>query len=351
MPLFKLNIPPRKLVASYKKKTFTFKQPAGTSRGVLHQKESYFISISYLNYPGIIGIGECSPLWGLSIDPQEDYEGLIRDICADINNYPAWFHDRLTEYPSIQFGLEMALKDLEMGGKGILFPSSFTNCEAKIPINGLIWMGSLEFMSAQIEDKIKKEFKCIKLKIGSNEFEQELSLLGNIRKKFSKEDLELRLDANGAFNATEALSKLEALAQFDIHSIEQPIKAGQWEEMKSICEQSPIKIALDEELIGIVGWQKKQQLAQFIRPDYLILKPSLVGGFKSCEGWINIANALGIKYWFTSALESNIALNAIAQFTYLFNLDLPQGLGTGELFEENFGTHTRLEGSNFFFRA
>ena len=351
MPQFRLNLPEKKLVARFEKKTFTFKQPAGTSRGILLQKESYFIYVSFLDHPGKEGVGECSPLWGLSIDPKEDYEGLIKAICIDINNYKAWFYDRLTEYPSIRFGLEMALKDLEQGGQGVLFPSEFTAQKDSITINGLIWMGNIGFMSHQIDEKIKKGFRCIKLKIGSNDFEKELALLKEIRSQYHEKSLEIRLDANGAFSPENAKKKLDQLCEFSIHSIEQPIKAGQWDAMKVLCKTSPIPIALDEELIGIVGWKKMQTLVQHIQPKYLILKPSLIGGYKCAEGWINIANASGIDYWFTSALESNIGLNAIAQFAYLFNPQKTQGLGTGELYTSNYGAHTALNGPEFSFQT
>lgn len=351
MAIFNLHLPERKLKAYSKKHVLNFKQPAGTSRGVMVQKECYFIYVEYVNYPGTIGIGECSPLWGLSVDPQEDYEELIKDICLDINNYRAWMYDRLTEYPSIYFGLEMALKDLEQGGSKTLFPSLFTQGKKSIEINGLVWMGNAAFMEKQIQDKIQSGYDCIKLKIGGINFNEELKLLAGIRMKYSKDQLGIRLDANGSFSPEEAAEKLNQLSAFDIHSIEQPIKAGNWKAMKKLCANSPIPIALDEELIGIVGWKKKQILVQAIAPQYLILKPSLIGGFKSTEGWINIANAYGVKWWITSALESNIGLNAIAQFTYLTGNKMPQGLGTGSLFENNIGEVDFLSANQFFFKS
>jgi O-succinylbenzoate synthase len=350
MAIFNLNLPERKLKAYCKKHVLNFEQPAGTSRGVMREKESYLIYIEYVNYPGIIGIGECSPLWGLSIDPREDYESLLRDICEDINNYKAWIFNRLVDYPSIYFGLEMALKDLEQGGTQVLFPSNFTQGKESIEINGLVWMGKISFMEQQIEAKLKNGYDCIKLKIGSLNFEDEVNLLREIRKKYAKDQLSIRLDANGAFAIKDAIRKLEVLSEFDIHSIEQPIKAGHWKEMKLICANSPIPIALDEELIGIVGWEKKEKLVKTINPQYLILKPSLVGGFKSTEGWINIAKAYGIKWWVTSALESNVGLNAIAQFTYATGNKMPQGLGTGSLYSNNIGEVDFLESKQFHYR-
>lgn len=351
MPLFQLHLPDRKLKMWYKKHVLHFKQPAGTSRGVMTQKESYILHVQYVNYPELgIGRGECSPIWGLSIDPKEDYESLIRDICDDVNNYRAWMFDRLVEYPSIYFGLEMALKDLEQGGKQQLFPSHFTQQKESIEINGLVWMGEPAFMQQQIEAKLRDGYDCIKLKIGALNFEKELELLDGIRQQYSKEQLEIRVDANGAFEPEKALDQLHQLNKFDLHSIEQPIKAGQWQQMKKLCSSSPIPIALDEELIGIVGWEKKQLLLKTIQPQYLILKPSLVGGFKSTEGWINIASAFGIKWWMTSALESNIGLNAIAQFTYITGNKMPQGLGTGSLYENNIGEVDFLKSKQFHFQ-
>jgi len=350
MALFNLHLPERKLKAYCKKHVLNFKQPAGTSRGVMRKKESYIIYIEYVNYPGVIGIGECSPLWGLSIDPEDNYESLLRDICDDINNYKAWMFNRLVDYSSIYFGLEMALKDLEQGGTQVMFPSKFTQGKDSIEINGLVWMGEISFMEQQIEAKLKNGYDCIKLKIGSLNFDDEVNLLREIRKKYPKDQLSIRLDANGAFAIKDAMQKLEILSEFNIHSIEQPIKAGHWKEMKSICANSPIPIALDEELIGIVGWEKKQKLVQTINPQYLILKPSLIGGFKSTEGWINIAKTFGIKWWITSALESNVGLNAIAQFTYVTGNKMPQGLGTGSLYSNNIGEVDFLESKQFHYR-
>ncbi|MFT6717355.1 MAG: O-succinylbenzoate synthase, partial [Saprospiraceae bacterium] len=253
MPVFNLHLPNRKLKAYCKKHVLNFKQAAGTSRGVMHQKECFILHVEFVNYPGALGIGECSPLWGLSIDPREDYESLLRDICKDINNYKAWMFDRLMDYPSIYFGLEMALKDLEQGGTRKLFPSRFTEGQTSVEINGLVWMGDINFMEQQIEAKLNDGYDCIKIKIGSLDFEDEITLLRKVRAKYPKNKLNIRLDANGAFSIKEAMNKLERLSEFDIHSIEQPIKAGKWKAMKSICANSPIPIALDEELIGIVG--------------------------------------------------------------------------------------------------
>jgi o-succinylbenzoate synthase len=321
------------MTATYKKHILQFKQPSGTSRGILTQKETWFIVIANNNKRGI---GECGILRGLSIDDRSDFEDKLHWVCQNIHLGLDNLLDELEEFPAIQFGLEMAFLSLESKDEFVLFPSEFTNGEASIPINGLIWMGDKSFMKQQIKDKIKTGFSCIKLKIGAIDFKTELSLLKSIRDEFSTEDVELRVDANGAFSTNEALEKLKRLSEFNLHSIEQPIQQGQFEEMARICDQTPLPIALDEELIGVSSVTKKEELLQNINPQYIILKPSLVGGFKRSKVWIKIAGAKNIKWWITSALESNIGLNAIAQWTYTLNNKMPQGLGTGSLFTNNF---------------
>ena len=242
----------------------------------------------------------------------------------------------LVEFPSIQIGLEMAFKSLESKDGFNLFPSQFIQNEAPISINGLIWMGDKAFMKQQIKDKLEAGFSCIKLKIGAIDFSSEIELLKSIRQEFSVNDIELRVDANGAFSPQEALEKLKRLSQFDLHSIEQPIKQGQWNDMAKLCESTPLPIALDEELIGVFSEEKKKEMLSLINPQYIILKPTLVGGFRGSEQWIDLAEQQDVKWWVTSALESNIGLNAIAQWTYTLNSKLPQGLGTGSLFTNNF---------------
>lgn len=241
----------------------------------------------------------------------------------------------LKEFPSIQFGLEQALLSLESHSGFDLFPSDFTSGKKSIPINGLIWMGNEKFMRDQIEKKLKEGFTTLKMKIGAIDFDTELSLLKSIRNRYDASDLELRVDANGAFRYKEALRKLDLLSQLDIHSIEQPIKAGQAEAMHNLCRSTPLPIALDEELIGVINLEDKKRIINTIQPQYIILKPSLVGGFQGSKDWINLAEDSGIGWWITSALESNIGLNAIAQFTYTLENHLPQGLGTGGLFTNN----------------
>ena len=319
--------------ASYKKYILNFKQASGTSRGVLHTKETYFLKLTDNQK---VGIGECAVFRGLSIDDRPDYEEKLQWLCLNIHKNMDELLINLTEFPSIQFGLEQALLSLRSINRFELFPSKFTQSKESININGLIWMGSEAFMKQQINDKLKAGFSVIKMKIGAIDFETEIALLKNIRSEFSSEEIELRVDANGAFIQNEALEKLKVLSDFEIHSIEQPIKQGQLDEMAELCSKTPIPIALDEELIGVFNVTKKKELLQIINPQYIILKPSLVGGFKGSEEWINLAEKQQIGWWITSALESNVGLNAIAQWTYTLNSNMPQGLGTGSLFTNNF---------------
>ena len=321
------------IIASYQKYILNFKHASGTSRGILKTKETWFL---VLNFNGKLGIGECGLFRGLSIDDRPDYEDKLKWLCKNINLGFIDLLNELIEFPSIQFGLEMAFKSFESQKAFVLFPSKFTQSEDSIPINGLIWMGSKDFMKQQIEEKIFSGFSCIKLKIGAIDFQTELNLLKSIRREFTSKDIELRVDANGAFLPSQALEKLKILSDLDLHSIEQPIKQGQIESMAKLCEETPLPIALDEELIGVFSVTKKQELLQIIRPQYIILKPSLVGGFKGTEEWIEIAENKQIGWWITSALESNVGLNAIAQYTYVKQSNLPQGLGTGGLFTNNF---------------
>ncbi|MGC1203318.1 MAG: o-succinylbenzoate synthase [Flavobacteriaceae bacterium] len=319
--------------ASYKKHILNFKQASGTSRGILKTKETWFL---ILNNDGKKGVGECGLFRGLSIDDRPDYEAKLKWVCKNINLGLDLLLNELIEFPSIQFGLEMAFKSVYSENIFNLFPSKFTKGEDSISINGLIWMGSETFMNQQIKEKIESGFKCIKMKIGAIDFHQEIDLLKSIRKEFSSNDIELRVDANGAFSPKQALEKLNVLSDFDLHSIEQPIKQGQVHEMAKLCLETPLPIALDEELIGVFDVTKKLELLQTINPQYVILKPSLIGGFRGSDEWIDIAKKNNIDWWITSALESNIGLNAIAQYTYEKQSKLPQGLGTGGLFNNNF---------------
>ena len=326
--------------ATYKKYILNFKRPSGTSRGVMTEKETWFI---ILEENGKTGIGECGILRSLSIDDRPDYEEKLQWVCQNIHLGKNTLWDELIEFPSIQFGVEMAFLSLQSETLFDLFPSEFTNGKKNMLINGLVWMGEEQFMKTQIEEKLSQGFSCIKLKIGAIDFEKELGLLRFIRQNFDAKTIEIRVDANGAFTSNEALSKLNQLNEFELHSIEQPIKANQIQEMKLLCQQTPFPIALDEELIGVFGIENKQKLLEEIQPQYIILKPSLVGGFKGTLEWISIAESLNIGWWITSALESNIGLNAITQFTYTLQNPLPQGLGTGGLYTNNFDCPLEIE--------
>jgi o-succinylbenzoate synthase len=319
--------------ATYHHYILDFKRPSGTSRGVMTTKETWFISLENNDKKGI---GECGILRGLSIDDRPDYEDQLRWVCENIRLGLAVLMSELVEFPSIQFGLETAFKSLESSDKFQLFPSAFTEGFDSIPINGLVWMGSEAFMKTQIKEKIEAGFDCIKLKIGAIDFQTELDLLKSIRKEFSVSDIELRVDANGAFSPNDALEKLKQLSQYQLHSIEQPIKPKQFKVMAQLCEATPLPIALDEELIGVFSLKEKKQILKTIKPQYIILKPSLVGGFKGSQHWIDLAEALNINWWITSALESNVGLNAIAQWTYTLKNNMPQGLGTASLYTNNF---------------
>lgn len=321
--------------ANYQNYILNFKQASGTSRGILKTKETWFI---ILEKDGKTGVGECGLFRGLSVDDVPHYEDILKWTCLNIHLGLPVLLDELYKFPSIQLGLETAFASLNSKDPFEIFPSEFTQSKDAISINGLIWMGSEAFMKQQIKEKIEAGFSCIKMKIGAIDFQTEFNLLKSIRKEFSPKDIELRVDANGAFLVEEALEKLKLLSELDIHSIEQPIKQGQIEDMASLCEKTPLPIALDEELIGVFSKEKKTTLLETINPQYIILKPSLVGGFSGSKDWIDLSEKQNIGWWITSALESNVGLNAIAQWTYTLNSAMPQGLGTGSLFTNNFAS-------------
>lgn len=331
------------MTATYHKYILDFKQASGTSRGILRTKETWFI---ILKHEGKQGVGECGILRGLSVDDVPDYESKLQYACNNIHLGLDELYAQLKAYPSIQFGLEMAFQSLKSKSAFELFPSEFTNGTAAIPINGLIWMGSEDFMKQQIKAKIEAGFSCIKMKIGAIDFDTEMKLLKSIRQEFSVSDIELRVDANGAFSKEEALLKLQELSKLQLHSIEQPIKQGQIEAMAKLCAETPLPIALDEELIGVFDAEKKAELLQQISPQYIILKPSFVGGWKGSNEWISFAESQQIGWWITSALESNVGLNAIAQWTYQLQNNMPQGLGTGSLFTNNFESPLNVKRGN-----
>ena len=325
--------------ATFKQYLLQFKNPSGTSRGVLHTKETFFLEILEGDKKGI---GECALFRGLSFDDVPDYEEKLTWLCENINQDSAYLKKELLHFPSIWFGYEQAILNVKHG-ENLYFPSDFTEGKSSIKINGLIWMGNVDFMQTQIEEKLEQGFDCIKLKIGVD-WNSEKEILRKLREKFPKEQLELRVDANGGFTFEEAKIVLKELYELGIHSIEQPIKAGNLEEMKLLCATTPTPIALDEELIGVVDFEEKRKLLEKIKPQYIILKPALIGGFSGTDEWISLAENLGIGWWITSALESNIGLNAIAQYTFTKGNKMPQGLGTGGLFTNNFESNLQLEG-------
>ena len=332
--------------ASFKKYILQFKQASGTSRGILKTKETYFLKIESKRK---IGVGECAIFRGLSADDVPNYEEKLQWLCDNINLGFEILLAELIQFPSIQFGLEQGFLSLKSQDKFELFPSDFTRGTDKININGLVWMGNEAFMKRQIEEKLKSGFTTIKLKIGAIDFKTEYNLLKAIRKEFSAKEITLRVDANGGFTPNEALDKLKYLSDLELHSIEQPIKQKQWQEMADLCLKSPLDIALDEELIGIFSNSEKEKMLQAIKPQYIILKPSLIGGIQGSNEWITLAEKSNIDWWITSALESNIGLNAIAQFTYSLQNKIPQGLGTGSLFTNNIFSPLRVENGHLLY--
>jgi len=368
--MYKINISER---------TLHFKQPAGTSRGVYTTRHSFYLTLTSDEMPDVEGVGECATLPDLSCDAKPEYEVTLRQVCQMVEQMGRIPYDMIRAYPSITFGLETAFADyfdkakktlssegsssdisglallkkagitVPMGMENLvtLFDSPFARGEEGITINGLVWMGTYEEMLARLEEKLQAGFHCVKLKIGAIDFFKELDLVKRIREVYSKEQVELRVDANGGFTPDNAMSRLEALAKYDIHSIEQPIKQHQWPMMAKLCRETPLPIALDEELIGVNVRSMKEALLDTIRPQYIILKPSLHGGIYGCNEWIELAKQRGIGSWITSALESNVGLNAIAHYAakvYGPNVQMPQGLGTGLLFTDNIPMPLEIRG-------
>jgi O-succinylbenzoate synthase len=321
-------------------KLLHFLQPAGTSRGVYNTRLSFYLKLTSDEQPDVVGVGECATLPDLSCDamPPNEYERKLRTFCDEYEHTGVIDYEAMRAYPSMLFGLETAVAQFNAKGSLNFFNTPFGRGEEGIPINGLVWMGTFEEMFERLEAKLKAGFRCVKLKIGAIDFDRELQLIRHIRSTFSRKDVELRVDANGGFTPEEALSRMEALVQYDIHSIEQPIKQHQWTEMARLCAATPLPIGLDEELIGVNERQKKIELLDTIRPQYIVLKPSLHGGMAGTAEWIQLARERNIGSWITSALESNVGLNAIAQLTasiYGTNIRHAQGLGTGQLFADN----------------
>ncbi|KGI60748.1 o-succinylbenzoate synthase [Prevotella sp. DNF00663] len=325
-------------------KQLHFKQPAGTSRGVYTTHDIWLLNVTH---NGVTGIGECAPLPDLSCDASPEYEKTLREVCRLVETTGSIPFDMLRPYPSILFGLETAFAQIAAGGSLNFFNTPFGKGEEGITINGLVWMGTFDEMYHRIEQKLEQGFHCVKLKIGAIDFEQELALIQHIRRHFSKEQIELRVDANGGFTRDNAMQRLEQLSRFDIHSIEQPIRPHQWAEMAKLCRNTPLPIALDEELIGVNIPEMKAELLDTIRPQYIILKPTLHGGMRGTEEWIQLARQRAIGSWMTSALESNIGLNSVAQLAakiYGSNITMPQGLGTGQLFTNNIDMPIEIRG-------
>ncbi len=322
-----------------------FKRPAGTSRGVLNHRRVWYL---VLEKEGRAGVGECAPLPGLSAETIPEVEQTLAAFVADPDGFCAQA-DQQRIPASVRFAVETALRDLEQTGTQILFPSSFTRGDKGILINGLIWMGEPSFMKEQVRQKLDLGWRCIKLKIGALQFAEELAILKDIRAEYSADDVILRVDANGGFSPDEVSDRLGRLAELNIHSIEQPIAKGQWQHMARVCRESPLDIALDEELIGIRDREEKIHLLDTLDPHYLVLKPSLHGGMEGCDEWIELADARGIGWWITSYLESNLGLNAIAQWAFLKQPHLHQGLGTGQLFTNNMASPLEIRGEELFF--
>lgn len=335
------------ITAHWKKYRLQFNKPAGTSRGTYHYRDTWFLLLN--NKLGKTGIGECAPLPELSCDATSQFEPMLDYVCANINQAQALLQQALLDFPSIRFGLEMALLDLQQGGHRQLFNSDFTQGVKGITTNGLIWMGNKEDMAQQIENKMAMGFQCIKMKIGNLDMQQEFSLLQHIRQRFDASQLELRVDANGAYRPQQAQQVLHKLAELKIHSIEQPIRQGQQHQMADLCREEIVDIALDEELIGVNQPKQMAQLLDTIKPQAIVLKPSLHGGIAGCQRWIKLADERNIYWWLTSALESNIGLNAIAQWSAHLGVTRPQGLGTGGLFTNNLSSPLTMQGEQLCF--
>ncbi len=336
------------LKAAYTEYPLYFLRPSGTSRGVMKEKPCWFIRL--VSEDGATGTGEVSFVPGLSVEDPDEIEIQLDHVCKLITRGQMDPMQSLPALPGIQFALESAMLDLEGGGKQLLFPSVFTEGDMGIPINGLIWMGKPEYMKQQITGKIASGFRVLKLKVGALKVEEELEVLAWIRSNFEDPELEIRLDANGAWSQEEALRKMERFAGFGIHSVEQPIPPGQWDALSRVCREAPIPVALDEELIGLDPDSRGSGMLNLVRPHFLVLKPGLLGGFRTSEGWIRLAEQKGIRWWVTSALESTVGLNAIAQWTSTRQIRMPQGLGTGGIYRNNIASPLRLEGDMLYYR-
>ena len=318
--------------------TFSFRIPAGTSRGVMHERKSVFVKAQPLNEIEKTFWGEIAPLPGLSPDLLDNAlqpEHLLQKLKNEALYEPESFNG----YPAFQFAIESILLQIQSGKPHILFENKFSKGQSSIPINGLVWMGEKDFLIQQIENLIERGFNAIKLKISHQSFEKDVEVLRFIRTGYSSDKIEIRVDANGSFPLEKAETYLHTLAELEVHSIEQPIATRQWKDLQRLCELTPIKIALDEELIGLNHFE----ILEEVRPQCIILKPSLHGGLCKCLHWLKRAEKSSIQWWITSALESNIGLNAIAQFTAEHSIGQLHGLGTGQLFTQNIPSPLTLE--------
>lgn len=343
------------MYCTFQKYTLHFKFLAGTSRGVLRHKDSFFIKVSQAYSTKLYGIGECAPLKGLSLDDRPDLEEILESCCRKLTEAKwapqreeeifKWVQENIDKsFPSVRFGMETALLDIYHQGRRKILSNPWSEAPYRpISINGLVWMGEKDWMLEQVKNKLKEGYNCIKIKIGAIDFEQEMELLAFIREHYHADRITIRVDANGAFTKKDVYQKLERLAKYDVHSIEQPIAAGQHKLMEELCAKSPIAIALDEELIGVSDTNEKIKLLENVMPRYIILKPTLLGGIAASREWIRLAEERNIGWWITSALESNIGLNAIAQFTATYDVHIPQGLGTGQLYHNNFPSPLTIE--------
>lgn len=327
------------MIAKYTSYTLNFKIPGGTSRGVLTKKESFFIAI---HEKGRVGLGEVGVLRGLSFDDVPELESQIAWTCKNIDLGLEKLYGANRQFPSIQFALEQAFSHLERGFEH--FPSAFTKGQSVQSINGLIWMGDFAFMRDQVTKRLSEGFTTLKMKVGAIGWEEEKSILTALRKEFSPDQLEIRVDANGAFELGEVIEISKYLCDLSVHSMEQPLRAGRNEELAEAAEKMHIPVALDESLIGMVSLKQKVSLLDTVKPQYIILKPSFIGGWKGADSWIELAQERGIPWWATSALESNIGLNAIAQWSFTKSNPIPQGLGTGSLFTNNIEGPYKVEG-------
>jgi o-succinylbenzoate synthase len=342
---------------SQRKLRFNF--PARTSRGALTEHTAHYLYLSDDQQPQRVGLGEAAPLAGLSPDHRPDFAATLAGFVREFNHrqlrtlLPGEARELVgPEWPALRFALETAVLDWQHGGRHQLYDNAFSRGEAGIPINGLVWMGEAAFMREQIEKKLTEGYTCLKLKIGGLDFATELAILAEIRAVAGPEVLTLRVDANGAFHPEEALPKLEQLARFQLHSIEQPIRTGQWAALAEVCRQSPVPVALDEELIGLTEPARQQELLERTQPAYLILKPTLLGGLEASRRWMHLAEAAGIGWWLTSALESNVGLNAISQLAAeCAPPDFPQGLGTGQLYHNNVASPLHIRRGQLLYAA